>query len=1370
MSSSSKPPSSPVPPLEQDQEDQSEGIKVTSHDHPISHSHSRTSSQTQQTSRRRASTLIVHNHNSKGPKLFPIDPSNSSEDAKPPAYPIRPPKSSLRPRFPPIRKRSYSTVSGAGAEGEDRPRHNSELSIGGLEYLRGILSNFRQSLRNNLQEEEKHLEEEEKEKEEGSEIQEKEVRDTLEKRKRLSSITLSGFFNHQTQSRRRSRSRSLYERISNNTSKMSLSDQRSTQRLINEFMEDLTPRSPTGSFHSLSQPQRTTSPLPKHPLVDRVRRAGGHRRTLSSPNPIPRASTDGNSNESQSERGRTLSGGTFGKPLGTDGLISDIETLRSGRLINDGTASAPISPALTTTSLTLPPVQLPFIMARRSNKPPEPTNQPRPPSSPKLFPTLPIPSPPPLSSPDNATPTPLMGSPPLTTPPPINTALLPLPPPTSPLPALPSPPHTPSRHSSIGEVSPDTHPFAAVVAMMEAGDSPTKRRSRNQMMKERQEVLDSPKSTKKDKGKERDEGERPFSSQGRKQTPRRGFIGPGGIIPRMPSRTSLAKLKISPSPKASKDNISQPNPVIVSIPPSPPDTAKPFPTPTASRPPKTVSVLADPITPTSTTYLRPAPATPLTPFWSKPRFAVSSSSPIVGRNQSPDPSTISRQGTPIPIYAPRSGADGLPPDPGSELVEIPRFKKKELNLGIVRRRGWGQRSAWLALWMVWLINGLLSLFFDVNVIYILVQCTTHPSFDTNSSKSWQFATAAYGVLWAISTLVIWIGWEVGYEFWRRWRLPRPAVDPIYLSLPACLHLSLISFNHFTFLLHIRTSPLGTPYLRDIIPEACHALIQLLPGLLPLLPRAAIAVVVLISFWEPAADVQAPYGGAVDETSLRDSNFFRSESPGELTNYAKGILLTFTVWIALRLVVVIASGIGLWVHSGRPLGGLIGHRLSRKKKVSTGPPTTPRKPRSSLQPRDPSTTSSPQKSWVDQENEFDWAWRERTRSRIQDAFELCMIRRNNDGNGLGRLNSFLYQSEIPWGRMMDRTQPNTQWRSGSHSRIDEDGIESEIELAIRNQQGERGPEPKKKVKKPISTGEFIDGFVEGKDLPSVTTTPEKKPARPESTTLIDLHAHSHPQDKVHIHPSPSRANTAASSSATDLFFTPFEGNTPLTEKTRSVAEGIHKLPQISPSLGGSAPPPPSAYRPAPTVGGLSEFGVKEGERRGSPDSGSGEGDDESTGLLTNSNANSTTASPRNSIHSKNPSTRNRSQSTTSSKSGSNDHFTSSRSSSFKRRTRAYTTNGSASKGSLRRTRSSSITLLRESVANAANASGHLIRRARSGTVLSSESKYSRMDDERGSGEEGEEEEMLDPGKVTPRSGRGTGLGLGLPFAINETTAT
>jgi hypothetical protein len=43
------------------------------------------------------------------------------------------------------------------------------------------------------------------------------------------------------------------------------------------------------------------------------------------------------------------------------------------------------------------------------------------------------------------------------------------------------------------------------------------------------------------------------------------------------------------------------------------------------------------------------------------------------------------------------------------MVEIPRFKRKELNLGLVRKRGPGQRIAWVLLWLVWFINGLAGL-------------------------------------------------------------------------------------------------------------------------------------------------------------------------------------------------------------------------------------------------------------------------------------------------------------------------------------------------------------------------------------------------------------------------------------------------------------------------------------------------------------------------------------------------------------------------------------------------------------------------------------------------------------------------------------
>lgn len=43
-----------------------------------------------------------------------------------------------------------------------------------------------------------------------------------------------------------------------------------------------------------------------------------------------------------------------------------------------------------------------------------------------------------------------------------------------------------------------------------------------------------------------------------------------------------------------------------------------------------------------------------------------------------------------------------------DMIEIPRFKKRQLNLGIVAG-GAGQRAAWYALWAAWLAWGLFSL-------------------------------------------------------------------------------------------------------------------------------------------------------------------------------------------------------------------------------------------------------------------------------------------------------------------------------------------------------------------------------------------------------------------------------------------------------------------------------------------------------------------------------------------------------------------------------------------------------------------------------------------------------------------------------------
>ncbi|WWD22502.1 hypothetical protein CI109_106995 [Kwoniella shandongensis] len=975
-------------------------------------------------------------------------------------------------------------------------------------------------------------------------------------------------------------------------------------------------------------------------------------------------------------RARSMSGGRIMQRRSRERAVSEVISK---------SVTAPTSPANPPIeSPVIPPVMLlspmPEVHHSRGTPSPVPLHV-EPPSPPAIRPVLlTLPSPPVLS------PTAIGGqitpnelSPPLVTPPTVEI------------------PHPPSRPFSLappitssGAVKPTNDSLHAVAV---ASASPN--RNANSYSDEKDVAMEKADSfSKTEKGKARGVGERP--AEGRQQTPRRGLVGAGGIMHKLQTSQTL--------PIASK------------------------PIRNASPGPRSSTQHAQ----RSATFLRPPPPTPLAPSSSEIRFAPSTS-----RIPSPSPSP-SRQHIRSPTFAPMSGMNMLS-QPDVELIEIPRFKKRQLNLGIVRRQGRGQRIAWVGLWGGWLLNGLLSLFFDVNVVVILVQCTKYPSFDTNSGKSWQFATGAYCVLWILSTVVVWLGWEAGYEFWRRWRLPRearPAIEPIYLSLPASLHLSLYSYDHFTYLLHIRTSPLSTPYARDIIPETCHAVLQLIPGLLPLIPRAAIAVVVLIAFWQPEADVQAPYGGAVDETAHRDTNFFRSDAPGELTSYAKGVLLTFTVWVAARLVLVIAAGLGLWVFSGRPLGGLIGHREKRRPPVE--PPTTPRKPKSSIQPRDPSQTSSPQKNSIDNENQFQWAWKERTRSRIQDAFELCMIRRNDRRGG------FSSEAGTTMGQVMEM-------RSGQTASIP---MTTPVNGQKQDLQPHSGVEA---IDMPVEEKDPLDGA--SVENSTKKTTPEA--ARPESGL--------HPSDGMHLRPSTSRANTNASSSAPDIFYTPLRGNTPMNEKP---ATAVHTLADPPAKI---AELPPSAFKQPISL--VTEFGVKEG--RGSEDSGSGEGDDESTGLL------SSTATPSSA-------SRDRSASTSSSRrrpsiTASQNYGTSgsggsgstgtggSRSSSSRRR--AYTTTSQraldASRG-----RSSSITLLRESVTNAAvaavtaggNVGGGLIRRARSGTVLSNDSSgsgYSKFGAKNMQDSEEEEEELLVQSAAIPRSARRqSGSVLGLPFALPD----
>ncbi|ORX34779.1 hypothetical protein BD324DRAFT_653037 [Kockovaella imperatae] len=391
-------------------------------------------------------------------------------------------------------------------------------------------------------------------------------------------------------------------------------------------------------------------------------------------------------------------------------------------------------------------------------------------------------------------------------------------------------------------------------------------------------------------------------SSERKPNPRRGMVGAKSFIARFASNTSLV------SPKGSARC-----------------------TPLVSKP--------------SSSLLRPAPGTP----------AIDSRSPVRYANAS----SVVRQDP-----EGKSGPFVLRlMSPDAQAVEIPRFKRRDLNLAFVKC-GPRQRLIWLVMLFAWTANSLAGMFFDVNIMYMLVQCVIHSGEDGDSSRRWAFAASAYAVCWGFSTVGVWLVWEVYYEFSRRWRQSRPAMEPIYFSLPASVHLSLYSFHHFAFLLHIRLSPLGTAHAADIFPESCHSLLQLAPGLMPLLPRSGIGIVLLLTFWH--SDEPNP--------PSKDPHFFGRDD-GQLTRYAIGVILAFEGYVALRLAVILISALGLLVSSSRTFAG------SRHKPSSRNP----------VRLRDPATALAPQRSWLTREDRLQWVWRDRSRRRLQDAFELCLTK-------------------------------------------------------------------------------------------------------------------------------------------------------------------------------------------------------------------------------------------------------------------------------------------------------------------------------------------------------------------------------------------
>jgi hypothetical protein len=501
----------------------------------------------------------------------------------------------------------------------------------------------------------------------------------------------------------------------------------------------------------------------------------------------------------------------------------------------------------------------------------------------------------------------------------------------------------------------------------------------------------------------------------------------------------------------------------------------------------------------------------------------------------------------------------------------------------------------------------------------------------------------------------------------------------------------MSYSHFTFLVHVRLSSLSTPYRYDIIPEAAHALVQTLPGILPLLPRAGIGIVLLTTFASPT-----------QSRGKKDDRFFSSN--GGLNPYAQGVIFAFVAVVGFKFLVCLISAIFLWLSSAQPARAF----FSRSTKAEA--PTTPQKRarKSSHPPRDPATTRSPQKTWYEAETSYGWdTWRSRMRARLQDAYELCMIRRSGGGIGTMVDGSYL----VVGGRATPSPRIDTPIRLGSRSMNDDSQGQGSVEVLKESENGNA----KAKALSEQEVDEWLGTPTTGSTLlrlaqarpgnpeppssqsqssPSVVdqTTPQRQPVAMRTTSNLTVNG-------VYA------TGSQASHSSHDIFYTPAQGNTPMTERTMSILGRA-----TTPTQAGLRPNPSHGTlpaRPESDVMGNQELLSDPNDKRASQMSGVS---DES---ITDDSAALLSASSRRESQITSTTETGRGSPSRSNSIASQNHPSSRRSSVSRTMTAAVNRSGSASSVNhvLTRARSSSITLLREG----AGAVQGVVRRARSGTV-------------------------------------------------------
>ncbi|KAF7986914.1 hypothetical protein HWV62_12697 [Athelia sp. TMB] len=335
----------------------------------------------------------------------------------------------------------------------------------------------------------------------------------------------------------------------------------------------------------------------------------------------------------------------------------------------------------------------------------------------------------------------------------------------------------------------------------------------------------------------------------------------------------------------------------------------------------------------------------------------------------------------------------------------PRFRAAGMNAALVESPSAWTRAQFFLFPVVALAHIPLQTYFDFNAVYILLdvllmgflvgRVAKHPNplapGVPGSGRGWALGGAAYIACWAVWLLLVVVLHDFVYSFLRRWRVKRPPVFPLYLSAPGHTFAAMTSYAHFCFLRRIRRAafPSSLPFSssspespsaaaygtgaegswRDGLAETCWFYAQNLPTVALLLPRAALALALLLTFSAPNPSYLALADAA---GSPRDGTFFRAD--GTLSAYARGVLIANAAWAAWRAIVLIGAGAGLWALSGHACGGLCGPRYRWEE--------------GALEKR-ASVFSVASEGGEGEGDAVPWGWRDGARERVAGVWEFCV---------------------------------------------------------------------------------------------------------------------------------------------------------------------------------------------------------------------------------------------------------------------------------------------------------------------------------------------------------------------------------------------